>query len=380
MVNISDKVWTNSNISVMTIGSFYCTSFLVLIIYNYFTWNKKKNIKLIIISSTMIHIISWLVHFICSMTTYINTNSNLHDNHDIANYIICAMIIIHPITFYISIISRLYHSFQTTNQKLTLPQFITIFIGVCTVITARFIEQTSWILIIHGNTPIININKLLTCLWTFISADIATRLLLIYLFAHKLYLIVVMNNEPAEIDAKNVLQNTQKMQLLLFIKKIVILGICATLPMTIASIVYVINFIIVNGFFTHENWIIYNTLQTFAVFIELLAMILAFKFNENIYFMFCKCSLKIGNTDMGSTKNNSKSYSSTNGVTNTTTYSIESVKNDKNNENESSNTQKEVNYNKTFASNTALPMNKLQNKFTTNNMISLETDSGTTTL
>ena len=149
----------------MALGATYCLVFLTVIIYNYCKGSNKQRIKPIFIVTAIIHIVAWLVHFVASMTTYINTESNLNDNHDIANYIICAMIPLHPLFFYIHTTLRIHHSFKISAYKLKLHQLLlVIFFGSASVIS-RIIGQSSWILIIAGNPPIIDVDKILNCLF-----------------------------------------------------------------------------------------------------------------------------------------------------------------------------------------------------------------------
>eukprot|EP01084_Bolivina_argentea_P288681 495542_1 len=89
----SEEIWTNLNTSIMAIGSIYSFIFLTIIGYNYFgqSSNKSKQINSVFIYITIFHIFSWLIDFICRMTTYINNKNHLGDNNDIPNYIIMSM-------------------------------------------------------------------------------------------------------------------------------------------------------------------------------------------------------------------------------------------------------------------------------------------------
>ena len=312
MAESTDKLWTYWNIIIMATGSLYCLIFVMIIIYNYLNATNTSRIKIIFVLTAILHILGWLIHFISSMTTYINTKSNIHDIHDIANIIICIMLIFHPFLFYIHTTIRLFHSFKDSVHKLNVCQLSLIISFGSVGVISRFIGQTSWILYIIGEPPIVDIEsgKWLNCLWTFIAFDVATRLIMVYLFVTKLFLVIlrhsVVNHTPslgdqipsdsnhntndnANISIKTtVVLNRRQMQVLGVIHKIVLLGVVSALPLTVARIVFVIDFIVNMGIFTHQNWITFNMLQGIAVFIELLAIVLSFSFNRKCYYFCCK--------------------------------------------------------------------------------------------
>ena len=293
----------------MTIAITYCLVFLFSIIHGHINkCRDNQNIKATIIYTSICHISAWLVHFICSMTTFIQKDDNLDDSHDTANYIICSMVILHPFLFYILTTFRIYNSFTTSSFKLSLIEFIIISIFGTIAIICRFIEQTSWILIIHGNAPIINVDNISNYLWTFIAFDIITRSILIYLFVRKLFMIVMTQSDafpypksPTSTTTSNTIENEvqsprkqsvalneQQLTFLGLIEKITLLGVFSAIPLAIARVIFVIDFAANKGFFTHENWIMFNTLQCMAVFFELLAIVLSFNFNERLYYIFCR--------------------------------------------------------------------------------------------
>eukprot|EP01084_Bolivina_argentea_P193300 331657_1 len=192
----SEKVWTNLNISVMAIGWIYALIFLCIIGYNYLiSTHKKKQINRTVISLAIGHMFSWLIDFICRMITYINNKNHLGDNNDIPNYIIMIMIIFHPIFFYSLWTFRMYYAFNTSQYKLKVYEFFILLICFLVLLISRIIEQGSWMLVVSGNSPIIPIETLINCLWTFIAFDIVTRLILVYLFVRKLFLLVMSQTD-----------------------------------------------------------------------------------------------------------------------------------------------------------------------------------------
>eukprot|EP01083_Nonionella_stella_P191290 708140_1 len=202
---VSEDVWTYSNISVMAIGASYCLVFTISLFYNYYA-NKKILNR--IVSVAIIHALSWLIHFTASMTTYIKHENNRHDTHDIANYIICIMIIIHPITFYIVMTLRLFYAFKGSVYQLNKYEFIAIMSCALIMIGATMTEQICWIIIVAGNHVIIPVQNIITYLWISISFDILTRFILVYFFTRKLFGIFMLkqthpNDQVEETQVSN---------------------------------------------------------------------------------------------------------------------------------------------------------------------------------
>eukprot|EP01084_Bolivina_argentea_P277749 474321_1 len=329
---VLDDVWTNSNISVMAIGALYCLAFTVSLFYSYCA-NKKIINSIVIIAN--IHALSWLIHFIASMTTYItqtkNQKNNRDDIHDIENYIISIMIIIHPITFYITMTLRIYHAFDRSIYQLNKYEFSIITFSALITIGATMIEQICWIIIIANNTHthIIPIDNIITiCLWIRITFDIVTRLILVYFFTHKLFGAFMLQthpnenvrlntkenvrlntnqsnneqtcNENARLNTKEpsmIRMNTFQGKILNLIQKITLLSVISILPLTISRLLFVFVLILfandgVLTALTHRDWLSFNALQCVAIFIEILAIVLTFGFNSHCYKYLCKyCDL-----------------------------------------------------------------------------------------
>ena len=79
-----------------------------------------------------------------------------------------------------------------------------------------------------------------------------------------------------------------KLSFLNLIRKVTVLGVVAVLPLTISRIIFILDFVAKNGVFNHEDWISFNSIQMIAVFVEICAILLSFKFNEKTYAILCK--------------------------------------------------------------------------------------------
>eukprot|EP01084_Bolivina_argentea_P196087 336214_1 len=280
---VSEDVWTYSNISVMAIGASYCLVFTISLFYNYYA-NKKILNRIVYVA--IIHALSWLIHFTASMTTYIKHENNRHDTHDIANYIICIMIIIHPITFYIVMTLRLFYAFKGSVYQLNKYEFIAIMSCALIMIGATMTEQICWIIIVAGNHLIIPVQNIITYLWISISFDILTRLILVYFFTRKFFgIFMLKQTHPSSQVEETQMSNTCNLNDI-NTKELSIL------PLTISRIVLVFVYVLNDGILTHKNWISFNALQCMAVFIEILAIVLTFGFNSQLYQCMCKyCDL-----------------------------------------------------------------------------------------
>eukprot|EP01084_Bolivina_argentea_P196085 336209_1 len=298
---VSEDVWTYSNISVMAIGASYCLVFTISLFYNYYA-NKKILNRIVYVA--IIHALSWLIHFTISMTTYINHKNNhygtVFDPYDRTNYIICIMIIIHPITFYIIMTLRAYVC-QLNKYDVTVIMFSALIM-----IGSTMTEPICWTVIIFVNTPITPMHNIITYLWINIAFDIFTRLILVYFFTRKFFgIFMLQQTHPSDqmsntcnlndINAKEpsmIRMNTFQGKILNLIKKITLLSVVSILPLTISRIVFVFVYFINDGILTHKNWISFNAMQCMAVFIEILAIVLTFGFNSQLYQCMCKyCDL-----------------------------------------------------------------------------------------
>ena len=236
------------------------------------------------------------------MMTFIDSSDNRHDDHDIANYIVCSMVMVHPMAFYLLVVLRIHYSFRKTGFAFN--HFERAVIGICVLIVvgATSMEQISWILVIHGNTPFIPVERLTLCLWIWMGSDVVSRLFLVYMFIHKLFRVLVMTNNGSlrhievVVDAKheNEENKNQSMELsmnqiefLSVIRKVSLLGVLSLLPLTVSRIAYILDFWAKDGELTHRDWIAFNSVQTVAVFVEILALFLIFKHNQSTYYFLC---------------------------------------------------------------------------------------------
>jgi len=313
MGEVSDQLWTRWNIAVMIIGAIFSAIFVVLLLYHFVARKRAKDVMKILAYSSVLHIVAWFVHFVASMTTYMKTDDNRANKHDAANYTICAMVTLHPIFFYIFVINRLNATFRDSVLKLTWTEIVPVAIGVSVTVLATALEQISWILIVYGAEPIISIENLAKPIWVYISFDVATRMLVSYLFVRKLFLMVVGQSDDEQMRSTSSISrpeaskstgsvdkdqtqhkepavqfNKFQKQFLSVIRRFTLLGVFTSLPMAIAKIIFVLDYVAVKGMFTHENWISYNTLQMVAVSLEGFAIVLSFSFNQPLYYACCK--------------------------------------------------------------------------------------------
>eukprot|EP01084_Bolivina_argentea_P196084 336208_1 len=147
-------------------------------------------------------------------------------------------------------------------------------------------EPICWTVIIFVNTPITPMHNIITYLWINIAFDIFTRLILVYFFTRKFFgIFMLKQTHPSSQVEETQMSNTCNLNDI-NTKELSIL------PLTISRIVLVFVYVLNDGILTHKNWISFNALQCMAVFIEILAIVLTFGFNSQLYQCMCKyCDL-----------------------------------------------------------------------------------------